>query len=112
LLQVSWEKDFEPYVVVRTKEAPLFDHRFVGFGWNKVSHSMEMAARGFQFIVLPNAFIIHMPHAPSLDIAKFRNSKQYQRYVSPFCVSIFFFFLSTHASFKAFILTRNCVFTF
>ena len=40
---------------------------------------MELHARGFQFIVLPNAFIIHLPHAPSLDIAKFRTSAQYRQ---------------------------------
>ncbi|XP_037086454.1 LARGE xylosyl- and glucuronyltransferase 1-like [Pollicipes pollicipes] len=76
---VKWEADFEPYVVVRKEEIPMYDLRFVGFGWNKVSHIMELHARGFQFIVLPNAFVIHMPHAPSLDIAKFRTSRQYRQ---------------------------------
>ena len=33
----------------------------------------------YEFIVLPNAFIIHMPHAPSFDIAKFRSSDLYRR---------------------------------
>jgi glycosyltransferase-like protein LARGE len=57
------------------------DNRFVGFGWNKVSHVMELEATGFEFLVLPNVFVVHMPHAPSLDIAKFRTSKQYRRFV-------------------------------
>lgn len=78
LLQVQWEPDYEPYVVVR-KDIPEYDTRFVGFGWNKVSHIMELEAQGFDFIVLPNAFMIHMPHAPSFDIAKFRGSAQYRR---------------------------------
>lgn len=77
--QVLWEPDYEPYVVVR-KDIPEYDTRFVGFGWNKVSHIMELEAQGYDFIVLPNAFIIHMPHAPSFDIAKFRGSSQYRRY--------------------------------
>ncbi|XP_043233397.1 LARGE xylosyl- and glucuronyltransferase 1-like isoform X2 [Amphibalanus amphitrite] len=76
---VKWESDFEPYVVVRKDQIPMYDLRFVGFGWNKVSHIMELHALGFQFIVLPNAFIIHLPHAPSLDIAKFRTSAQYRQ---------------------------------
>ncbi|XP_060880668.1 xylosyl- and glucuronyltransferase LARGE1-like [Metopolophium dirhodum] len=76
--KVSWEPDYEPYVVVRS-DVPRYDTRFVGFGWNKVSHIMELEARGYTFIVLPNAFIIHMPHAPSFDIAKFRGSSQYRR---------------------------------
>lgn len=64
------------------KDIPEYDTRFVGFGWNKVSHIMELEAQGFDFIVLPNAFIIHMPHAPSFDIAKFRGSAQYRRYAT------------------------------
>ena len=61
------------------KTLSLQDNRFVGFGWNKVSHVMELEASGFEFLVLPNVFMVHMPHAPSLDIAKFRTSKQYRR---------------------------------
>uniref|UniRef100_A0A673H7W9 Glycosyltransferase-like protein LARGE2 n=1 Tax=Sinocyclocheilus rhinocerous TaxID=307959 RepID=A0A673H7W9_9TELE len=75
--KVEWEADFEPYVVVR-RDCPEYDHRFVGFGWNKVSHIMELDAQEYDFIVLPNAFMIHMPHAPSFDISKFRSSPSYR----------------------------------
>lgn len=64
------------------KDIPEYDTRFVGFGWNKVSHVMELEAQGFDFVVLPNAFIIHMPHAPSFDIARFRGSAQYRRSIT------------------------------
>ncbi|CAB4027837.1 LARGE xylosyl- and glucuronyltransferase 2, partial [Paramuricea clavata] len=76
--KVLWEEDFEPYIVVK-KDIPKYDTRFVGFGWNKVSHVMEVAVQGFEFEVLPNAFIVHMPHGPSLDIARHRNTEQYRR---------------------------------
>ncbi|PSN31281.1 LARGE xylosyl- and glucuronyltransferase 2 [Blattella germanica] len=69
---------YKPYIVVR-KDIPEYDTRFVGFGWNKVSHIMELEAQGFEFVVLPNGFIVHMPHAPSFDIAKFRSSSQYRK---------------------------------
>jgi glycosyltransferase-like protein LARGE len=42
---VQWEADFEPYIVV-SKDVPEYDQRFVGFGWNKVSHIMELDAQG------------------------------------------------------------------
>lgn len=42
--QVEWEADFEPYVVVR-QDCPEYDRRFVGFGWNKVAHIMELDAQ-------------------------------------------------------------------
>lgn len=44
-LQVKWEHDYEPYIVVK-KGIPLFDHRFVGFGWNKVSHAILLDLLG------------------------------------------------------------------
>lgn len=42
--QVKWEKDFEPYVVLEKDKMPLYDTRFIGFGWNKVSHIMNLHA--------------------------------------------------------------------
>ncbi|XP_061594885.1 xylosyl- and glucuronyltransferase LARGE2s [Cololabis saira] len=75
--KVDWEPDFEPYVVVR-RDCPEYDQRFVGFGWNKVSHIMELDAQEYDLMVLPNAFMIHMPHAPSFDISKFRSSSSYR----------------------------------
>ncbi|KAL4225615.1 Xylosyl- and glucuronyltransferase large2 [Mactra antiquata] len=75
---VAWEQDFEPYIAVH-KNIPQYDQRFIGFGWNKVSHIMQLDAEGYELVVLPNAFIIHMPHAPSFDIAKFRSSSLYRR---------------------------------
>uniref|UniRef100_A0A8C8RIC4 LARGE xylosyl- and glucuronyltransferase 2 n=1 Tax=Pelusios castaneus TaxID=367368 RepID=A0A8C8RIC4_9SAUR len=75
--RVEWQPDFEPYVVVR-RDCPQYDRRFVGFGWNKVSHIMELDAQEYELLVLPNAFMIHMPHAPSFDISKFRLSAGYR----------------------------------
>ena len=78
--KIEWQPDFEPYIVVR-RDVIQYDPRFVGFGWNKVSHIMQLHAQGYEFLVLPSAFMIHMPHAPSFDIAKFRSSSSYRRYV-------------------------------
>ncbi|XP_061133354.1 xylosyl- and glucuronyltransferase LARGE2s isoform X2 [Syngnathus typhle] len=75
--KVDWDADFEPYVVVK-RHCPEYDQRFVGFGWNKVSHIIELDAQEYDFMVLPNAFMIHMPHAPSFDISKFRSSTSYR----------------------------------
>ena len=40
---------------------------------------MKLHVLGYDFVVLPNAFIVHTPHAPSFDIAKFRTSPQYKK---------------------------------
>ncbi|XP_029438002.1 LARGE xylosyl- and glucuronyltransferase 2 isoform X2 [Rhinatrema bivittatum] len=75
--KVEWEADFEPYIVVR-QDCPEFDERFLGFGWNKVSHIIELDAQEYELVVLPDAFMVHMPHAPSFDISKFRSSASYR----------------------------------
>lgn len=75
--RINWATDFEPYVVLQ-KPFPKYDNRFVGFGWNKVSHVMELNYAGYEFVVLPDAFIIHMPHSPSLDITNFRSNTLYR----------------------------------
>ncbi|XP_043255946.1 LARGE xylosyl- and glucuronyltransferase 1-like isoform X1 [Colletes gigas] len=76
--EVSWEPDFEPYIVV-TRLAPRYDTRFIGFGWNKVSYLTHLTVLDYKYIVLPDTFIIHRPHAPSLDIGKFRTDSIYRR---------------------------------
>lgn len=75
--RIKWALDFEPYVVLQ-RPFPAYDTRFVGFGWNKVSHIMELHHAGYEFVVLPDAFIIHLPHTPSLDISQFRSSALYR----------------------------------
>jgi len=50
---VSWAPDFEPFLIV-PRNIPLYDERFVGFGWNKVSHIMELDAVGY---------VAHIPSA-------------------------------------------------
>ena len=75
--KISWAENFEPYVIVH-RNVSSYDRRFIGFGWNKVSHLMELNYQGYRFIVLPEAYIIHLPHAPSADVAAFRRSKNYR----------------------------------
>ncbi|XP_073954338.1 xylosyl- and glucuronyltransferase LARGE1-like isoform X1 [Choristoneura fumiferana] len=75
--EVEWESDYEPYFVVH-RSVPKYDTRFSGFGWNKVSHSVELRALGYRAVVLPGAFVVHTPHAPSPDITAFRANPHYR----------------------------------
>ncbi|XP_004627347.1 LARGE xylosyl- and glucuronyltransferase 2 [Octodon degus] len=75
--RVQWAADYEPYVVV-PRDCPRYDPRFVGFGWNKVAHIVELDAQEYELLVLPEAFTIHLPHTPSLDISRFRSSPAYR----------------------------------
>ncbi|XP_060032494.1 xylosyl- and glucuronyltransferase LARGE2 isoform X2 [Erinaceus europaeus] len=74
---VQWAADYEPYVVV-PRDCPHYDPRFMGFGWNKVAHIVELDAQQYELLVLPEAFIVHLPHTPSLDISRFRSSPAYR----------------------------------
>lgn len=75
--EVEWQSDYEPYLVVH-RSVPKYDTRFSGFGWNKVSHSVELRAQGYRVVVLPGAFVLHTPHAPSHDITAFRADPHYR----------------------------------
>ena len=75
--RVEWDMDFEPYLLLPRK-GTFFDTRFVGFGWNKVSFIIELDASGVELWVLPDVFMIHMPHSPSLDISHFRDNSYYR----------------------------------
>ncbi|XP_064432626.1 xylosyl- and glucuronyltransferase LARGE2 isoform X3 [Mirounga angustirostris] len=75
--RVQWAADYEPYVVV-PRDCPRYDPRFVGFGWNKVAHIVELDAQEYELLVLPEAFTVHLPHGPSLDISHFRSSPTYR----------------------------------
>ena len=50
-----------------------YDERLSGFGWNKVLHIEALQLRGYAFRVVPNVYIVHRPHAPSLDLVAFRH---------------------------------------
>lgn len=75
--KVEWKLEYEPFIVV-SRDVTRFDERFVGFGWNKVEHIMQLAASGYEFYVLPEAFVIHKFHSASFDIMKHRESVKYR----------------------------------
>ena len=75
--KIKWSPNYEPYIVV-ARNVSRYDERFTGFGWNKVSHIIQLDAEGYEFIVLPAAFTIHLPHSPSIDTLHYRNSQKYR----------------------------------
>ncbi|GMT35690.1 hypothetical protein PFISCL1PPCAC_26987 [Pristionchus fissidentatus] len=77
--EVQWQPGYEPYAVIARNSTPLYDERFVGFGWNKVSHLMSLHAEGFKFEVVPDGFTVHHPHPPSFEISRYRGSSLYRK---------------------------------
>ena len=62
--KIKWRNWYEPYCLLSTSVftfEPLFVARF----HDKSSHNVELHMAGFQFLVLHNCFIIHLPHKPN-----------------------------------------------
>ena len=56
----------EPYYVLKKgKDTPLYDERFVNYGYNKMQHMRHLTYVGYSFSILTNAFTIDIPHPKS-----------------------------------------------
>ncbi|KAM9967169.1 hypothetical protein ACTFIR_007408 [Dictyostelium discoideum] len=60
LVQYKWI--YEPFLLYNRSQIHDYDERLKGYGFDKNSHTFGMAAAGFDFVVLPDAWIIHMNH--------------------------------------------------
>lgn len=56
---------YEPYLMLARKDVPSFDESFAGRGFDKASFVYELFARGFQFWVLPDVFVVHQQESRS-----------------------------------------------
>lgn len=63
--QIHWEPLFEPYIAGERALLPLYSQSFVGRGKNKIQQIVETVAMGFQLIVEPEIFIVHLEHEKS-----------------------------------------------
>jgi lipopolysaccharide biosynthesis glycosyltransferase len=69
---VYWETYYEPYLLLRKSTLPLlpaFDERFVDRSRNKAVFAFELYVRGFRFVVLPDAFVIHYYESKTMQDA-------------------------------------------
>ena len=67
----------EPYVMLRyAASTPLFDERFINYGYNKVQLIEHLRAAGFQFYILNDAFAVDLPHPDSKYRTRYLNGLQ------------------------------------
>ena len=53
----------EPYVMLRNSySTPLFEERFVNYGYNKVQLIEHLRSAGYTFYILTQAFAMDVPH--------------------------------------------------
>ena len=62
MYNITYDYLFEPYTIVHKQGLPEYYPTFRGFAFNKMSFFMEAHYLGFQFQVLPDAFVVHMNH--------------------------------------------------
>ena len=52
------------YVILKyTPSTPLFDERFVNYGFNKIQFVEHLRAANFHFFILNHAFMVDLAHA-------------------------------------------------
>eukprot|EP00750_Incisomonas_marina_P000542 INCI10413.1.p1 GENE.INCI10413.1~~INCI10413.1.p1 ORF type:complete len:394 (-),score=47.78 INCI10413.1:125-1306(-) len=62
---------YEPYVLLkRSAVLPRFDERFSGYGKNKIEFVEHLRFLNFSFVVLPELFVVHLPHEKSKSFEK------------------------------------------
>ncbi len=49
-------------MIKKTNEMPLFDERFINFGYNKIEWIETLRYTGYKFAVLINGFGMDVPH--------------------------------------------------
>src|SRR6218665_985786 len=57
--RADYVDDMEPYFIV-TSTAPVMNDVYAGYGWDKCAYSRDLRADGFEFYVLPEAFVINL----------------------------------------------------
>jgi len=56
---------FEPYVLVNLKYVPFFDERYIYYGDDKTQWNNHLKWLGTEMWVIPNHYILHLPHKPN-----------------------------------------------
>ncbi|KAF8608111.1 hypothetical protein BDV93DRAFT_551976 [Ceratobasidium sp. AG-I] len=75
----TYQKSYEPYVIMQRDGPPWCDERFVGYGGNKAACLFGIYVSGIDFYVLPDDFVIHQSHAYAEETRK--NERKYNRQV-------------------------------
>eukprot|EP01125_Pyxidicula_operculata_P022799 TRINITY_DN9581_c0_g1_i1.p1 TRINITY_DN9581_c0_g1~~TRINITY_DN9581_c0_g1_i1.p1 ORF type:complete len:354 (+),score=35.09 TRINITY_DN9581_c0_g1_i1:65-1126(+) len=62
MYSVKHTEFYEPYIVSAVVEVPFFDERYIAYGDDKNQFHRHLDFLGFKYNVLPNHFLLHIPH--------------------------------------------------
>ena len=72
----------EPYYFLKKGDhTPLFDERFVNYGYNKMQHMRHLTYVGYQFSILINSYAMDMPHVKSKLKESYLQSQQEMKHL-------------------------------
>ena len=66
LYAIKYVDDMEPYFIISASRSPIMSDLYVGYGpdRDRCAYSRDVASAGFQFVVLPYAFLFKVPEIP------------------------------------------------
>lgn len=70
------EHPCEPYVIAPSEAMPRYDERFRGMNSDRLGHAAAMRAVGFHWRLLPEHFLVHLPHGRALQDERGRRPGQ------------------------------------
>ena len=78
---ISYEPQYEPYVIAYKHGIPKYWELFRGFGFDKLSHIMECYYAGYTFQVLNNVdlFVVHLHHELYKTATTHRHNNDYRK---------------------------------
>ena len=59
---------------------PRYPELFEGYGANKFVYTLALTAAGYRFAVVPDAWVVHLPHAESAAASSFVHSPEARRH--------------------------------
>ena len=68
LYAIKYVDDMDPYFIIGASSSPVMSDLYVGYGRDRCAYSRDVAAAGFQFVVLTYAFLFNVPEVPDTPI--------------------------------------------
>ena len=79
---VLFEDGYEPFLIMNRHSVPLYNEKFTGYGRNKCSFTFHVHALGCEFRVMPDMWIVHVPHERTTCYKRTigeRNTKRFEQ---------------------------------